>query len=342
MLELAVVVEEMARAVMPGPAVPTMLAAAAVSAGADDAQRKALLRPLVDGTTPAAVTPAAVGTLAGTRHDDGSIEVARRAAPVLGAGLAERLLVAVTVAGDEGPVWCLVDCDAAVTVRPRPSLDPTRRVGAVQVDGAVVAPDRQLRGLTSETVRDLALVLAGAECAGGARWCLETGTDYAISRRQFGRPIGQFQAMKHRLADMLVAVEQATALAWDAAQAADAGDDDQARLSAVLAGAFALDAYVDCAKACVQILGGMGFTWEHDAHLHLRRALTLRQLCGPTSALRVEASRAAMTGSRRGLEIELPEDASPHPRRGAQRHRRGRRGAGLGASDAGGWSRPGC
>ncbi len=152
-------------------------------------------------------------------------------------------------------------------------------------------------------------LLAAAECAGGARWCLEVGTGYALERRQFGRPIGQFQAIKHRLADMLVAVEQVTALAWDTAQAADAGDAAQARLAAVLAGAFALDAYVDCAKGCIQVLGGMGFTWEHDAHLHLRRALTLRQLVGPGGGLRVEATRSALEGSRRRLVLDLPEEA---------------------------------
>jgi len=101
------------------------------------------------------------------------------------------------------------------------------------------------------------------------RWCLETATQYAKDRRQFGRPIGQFQAVKHRLADMLVSVEQVTALAWDVARATDSAGADQAGLSAVLAGALALDAYVEAAKGCVQILGGMGFTWEHDAHIHL-------------------------------------------------------------------------
>jgi alkylation response protein AidB-like acyl-CoA dehydrogenase len=226
---------------------------------------------------------------------------------VLGATLATRLLVPVDASGI---VWCVVDVDGdAVTAAPLASLDPTRRVGSVRVEGAVVPPERQLPAVSSSLVRDLALVVAAAECAGGARWCLEVGTQHAIDRRQFGRPIGQFQAVKHRLADMLVAVEQVTALAWDAAQAADAGDAAQARLSAVLAGAFVLDAYAECAKGCIQILGGMGFTWEHDAHVYLRRALALRQLVGPPTEMRVEASRAALDGSRRRLEIELPEDA---------------------------------
>ncbi len=319
MLEAAVVVEEMARAVMPGPALPTMLAAAVLAAGADDAQRKVLLAPLADGTLPTAVALPGVGALVGRRDGDGSLEVRGELGPVLGATLAHRLLAPVELDGGDpdggdpdgdNAVWCVIDLEGdGVTRAPLASLDPTRRVGSVTVSGAVVVPERQLPSVTSVMVRDLALVLGAAECAGGARWCLDVGTAYAIERRQFGRPIGQFQAIKHRLADMLVAVEQVTALAWDAAQAADAGDADQARLSAVLAGAFALDAYVACAEACIQILGGMGFTWEHDAHLHLRRALTVRQLLGPSSTLRTEATRAALHGSRRRLEIELPEEA---------------------------------
>jgi alkylation response protein AidB-like acyl-CoA dehydrogenase len=173
----------------------------------------------------------------------------------------------------------------------------------------VVAPERRLGRVTTGLVRERALALAAAECAGGARWCLETATQYAKDRRQFGRPIGQFQAVKHRLADMLVSVEQVTALAWDVARATDSAGADQAGLSAVLAGALALDAYVEAAKGCVQILGGMGFTWEHDAHIHLRRALALRQLYGGSAALRTEASRAALAGRRRVLTTELPADA---------------------------------
>jgi 3-oxochol-4-en-24-oyl-CoA dehydrogenase len=311
MLELAVVVEEMARAVMPGPALPTMLAAAAVSKGADDAQRKALLPPLVDGSAPTVVVLPGAGELTGVRQADGSLAVRGELGPVLGLSLATQLLAPVIVAeagASTASTWCLLERDA-IEVRPLASLDPTRRLGAVHVEDAVVGPGHQLRGVSGDVVRDLGLVMAAAECAGGARWCLETGTEHAIDRRQFGRPIGQFQAVKHRLADMLVAVEQVTALAWDAAQAADAADATQAHLSAVLAGALVLDAYVESAKGCVQVLGGMGFTWEHDAHLHLRRALSIRQLHGPPSALRIEASRAAIDGGRRKLAFELPETA---------------------------------
>ncbi len=309
LLEAAVVVEELARACAPGPAVPTMLAAAVLCA-VDEASTKELLAGLVDGSTPACVALAGSGVLQGARAPDGNVTVSGQLRPVLGAGTATACLAEVHVAGEPEPLWCALHLeDAGVSVEPVGNLDLTRRVAAVSLADVPITPEHQLPGLRARIVRDRALALAAPECAGGARWCLDTASAYAKDRRQFGRPIGQFQAVKHRLADMLVAVEQVTALAWDAARAVDAGDRAQASISAVLAGAFCLDAYVESAKACVQLHGGMGFTWEHDAHLHLRRALALRQLLGAGPSLRVEAARAAVAGSRRHLDTELPADA---------------------------------
>ena len=171
-------------------------------------------------------------------------------------------------------------------------------------------------------MRDLALVLASAECAGGADWCLSTASEYAKVRVQFGRPIGQFQAIKHKLADMLVVVEQAAAAAWDAARAwsADrlsgegspgegAGRDERA-LAAAVAGALALDGFCTCAKQCVQVLGGIGFTWEHDAHLYLKRAMATRQLlAGGPGSLDERVATLALGGARRALAADLPPGA---------------------------------
>ena len=309
LLEAAVVVEELARACAPGPVVPTMLAAALVQA-AGDAPAKELLPGIVDGTVPACVALAGSGELRGTRAGDGSVRVSGSLRPVLGAATAGICLAEVHLGAEADPLWCALALDGdGVTVEAVDNLDLTRRVAAVRVEAAVVRPEHQLPGLRASIVRDRALALAAAEAAGGARWCLETTTAYAKERRQFGRPIGQFQAVKHHLADMLMAVEQVTAMAWDAARAADAGDEAQASISAVLAGALCLDAYVESAKGCVQLHGGMGFTWEHDAHLHLRRSLAMRQLHGGGAALRLAAARAAMAGSRRELATELPAGA---------------------------------
>jgi len=325
-LELAVVVEELARAMAPGPIVTTLLAAAVLESRADAGQRKELLSPIVDGSAPTAVALPGSGVLEAVSEPDGSLRVSGTLRPVLGVATSRRLLapaLAVMDVGDrEDPragasgsrhpaeLWCVFDLDAeGVSVEPLSSLDLTRRVGALSLSGVEVRPEHQVPRVTGSEVRHLALAIAAAECAGGARWCLEVAAAHAIERRQFGRPIGQFQAVKHRLADMLVSVEQVTALAWDTAQALDGDDPSQGALAAVLAGSLSLDVYVECAKGCVQLLGGMGFTWEHDAHLHLRRAISLRQLLGGTDALRLEAARSALGGSRRKLEVELPEEA---------------------------------
>ncbi|MDE3086212.1 MAG: acyl-CoA dehydrogenase [Acidobacteriota bacterium] len=309
LLELAVVVEELARVCLPGPVASTAVAAA-VLGRLDDAAAKELLPALVDGTLPATVAVPGPGGLGAVRGPDGSLTVSGTLSPVLGAMTARLCLAEVAVADEEGPCWVALDLEEEGVDRvPAGSLDLSRRVGTVTASGVLVPPHRQLPSLEARAVRQAALVVAAAECAGGARWCLESTTEYAKERRQFGRPIGQFQAVKHRLADMLVAVEQLTALAWDAARAADGADDAQAWLAAVLAGGLALDGYVEAAKACVQLHGGMGFTWEHDAHLHLRRSLSLRQLLGGTTALRLEAARLARSGSRRTLGTELPEGA---------------------------------
>ena len=331
--QVAVVVEEMARALVPGPVIPTILAAAVLSAGAGDTQGKELLAPVVDGSVAATLALPGSGTLEATPGADGALAVHGTLRPVLGAGVIGRVVAPVTV-----PAARPAPCGAPSTSTARASraetlssLDLTRRVGALHLDNVVVPPEHQLPSLTSGAVRDVALTVAAAECAGGARWCLDTGTAYAKDRRQFGRPIGQFQAVKHRLADMLVAVEQVTALAWDAAQSADADDVVQAGLSAVLAGALALDVYVDCAKACIQVLGGMGFTWEHDAHLHLRRALSLRQLLGERAAARRGIShrlggRPPASGDRAPRRRRAPaRRAAPGDRRGGRR--RGLQGA---------------
>jgi len=319
--ELAVVVEELARVPAPGPVITTMLAAAVVGAVPDNEVRRRLLAGLADGTMPATVALTGSGTLEGRRDDTGALVVSGTLRPVLGVMLARLVVAPVVETAGTSPwaegdgaagrvVWCVVDLDApGAAVEPVASFDQTRRLGVVHLDGHLVGHEWQLPELETAVVTDLALVIAAAECAGGARWCLEVGTEHAITRRQFGRPIGQFQAIKHKLADMLVSVEQVTALAWDAAAAADAPDVGQRRLSAALAGAIVLDAYVECAKSCIQVLGGMGFTWEHDAHMHLRRSLSLRQVLGGSSALRTLAARAVLAGSRRSLSTELPPEA---------------------------------
>src|SRR4051812_48767841 len=249
--ELAVVLEELGRACAPGPFLPTVLASAAIDALGDDDIRRALLPALADGSTTAAVG------FAGPN------------APVLSGALADVILVPT----DGG--WNVVRAEHC-NVSQRTSVDATRRVTGV--DASAASPVAFLADPSGNTVTDLALTLLAAECAGGAAWCVETAAEYAQVREQFGRPIGQFQAVKHRCADMLLALEQTRAVAWDAARPADTPAERS--LAASAAGALAPEAFFRCAKDCIQVLGGIGFTWEHDAHLYLKRATAIRALTG--------------------------------------------------------------
>jgi alkylation response protein AidB-like acyl-CoA dehydrogenase len=297
---LAVVLEELGRAVAPGPLLPTAWAAG------------------VTGGVPHMRADLAAGRRAGAvalegairaREDGGALCLTGSTGPVLGGTLADAVVVPVTVAGEER--WALVETleGAAATATPRPPLDQTRGLARLAL---VDAPATPLAGVTRERVEAVGVVLGAAECAGGAAWCVDVASAYARERRQFGRPIGQFQAVKHRCADMLVRLEQVRALAWDAAAALDGDDPDgpEAALAVAAAGAVAFEAYAAVAKDCIQVLGGIGFTWEHDAHLYLRRAQALRQLFG-TSAWRAAAARVALGGARRRLGLDLPDDSGP-------------------------------
>ncbi|MEU6989221.1 acyl-CoA dehydrogenase [Streptomyces sp. NPDC046465] len=304
LIDLAVVLEEAARAALPGPLAASSLASLVLHrAGAH-----ALTAELASGARIGAVALDA-GTLTAVAGPDGYV-LDGTAPPVLSGGEADLLVLAAASAA--GPVWLAVDA-AALTVRTHDSADPTRPTAEVSARAAHVPADRAL-AVDAATVRDLAAAVLAADACGTAAWALHTAAEHAKVREQFGRPIGQFQGVKHLCADMLVRVEQARALAWDAARAADDPDAtaDVRGLTTALAAATALDAAHSCAKDCVQILGGIGFTWEHDAHLYLRRAVVARQLLGAGDAHRLRAVRLAEGGARRELRLELPEEAKEY------------------------------
>ncbi len=335
--ELAVVLEELGRALLPGPLLPTVVVSAALARHPDEALRRRLLPALADGSLTAALALGAA-PLRAEAGADGVLRLSGEVRPVLGRHDAALVLVPVAGAGDpardpatgsvgddagdgapDGVAWLLLEratlesaAGGTWTATPLPGLDRTREVVGLELSGLVPGTGG-LVWLADGDVRGLTLTLAAAECAGLARWCLSTASEYAKVRVQFGRPIGQFQAVKHALADMLVAVEQCAAVAWDAAAAWSEPDADgvAAALSARMAGAVALEAAAHCAKRCVQILGGIGFTWEHDAHLYLKRAMATLQLVagGDVGALEHEAASLAATGARRDLGADLPEEA---------------------------------
>ncbi|RFS84073.1 acyl-CoA dehydrogenase [Actinomadura spongiicola] len=302
LLELAVALEELGRAAAPGPFLPTVLASAVIDASGDAKARGELLPSLADGSATGAV--ALDGTLT-ARGDGDALVVSGTAETVLGAALADVIVLPV----DGGERWVAVDA-ADVTVTPVVSLDRTRRVAAVEAADLTVAADRVLDGVPAGRVRDIAAALFGAEAAGLAGWLVTTAAEYAKVREQFGRPIGQFQGVKHKAARALTALEQARAAAWDAARALDE-DAPDAGFAAAVAAVVAADAGVRTARDAIQILGGIGFTWEHDAHIYLRRAMTLRSLLGPSADWAARVAALALDGGRREVVLELDDEFRP-------------------------------
>lgn len=206
--------------------------------------------------------------------------------------------VLVPASTPDGTRWLLLS-PTAVTITPLPNADHTVPLARVEAAGVAVsssfAPEAD--------VTDLFVALAVAELAGIAGWCLRTAVDYAKVREQFGKPIGSFQAIKHICAWMLCRTELIRAVAADAAAAIDEGGAELP-IAAAVAAAAALDAAVDTAKDAIQVLGGIGFTWEHDAHFYLRRASSLRQLLGGTARWRARVAELTRAGQRRTTGAE--------------------------------------
>jgi hypothetical protein len=291
--ELVVVVEELGRAVAPGPFVPTVIASAVLDAAAPDELADRLVPGLADGSVLGGVAltsdiTVSGGTAAGT------------APAVLGGALAHLLVLP---AGNDVIV---VEASAGgVGVDVPHNLDPTRRSARVTLDGApalVITGARQL-------LVDLTRLIAAAEATGLATECTEQAAAYAKARVQFGRPIATFQAVKHHCANMLVAAELATAAVWDAARAGEEGGD-QLSFAAAMAASLALSAGDECAQLNIQVHGGIGFTWEHDAHLYLRRASALEAVVDAEAAAR-DVTDLLRAGTRRARTIDLPPEAEP-------------------------------
>ncbi|MEV1245437.1 acyl-CoA dehydrogenase [Nonomuraea sp. NPDC049750] len=296
LLEAAVAVEALAERMAPGPYVPTVLASAVINAS----KRPEHLESFADGSLTAAV--ALTGTLTGTLTEDGGLIVSGTAENVLGASLADALVLPVATA--EGEEWVIIDASSA-TVTELKSLDLTRPVAKVELSEVLVPDLGVLGGVQSSDVRNLAAILLGAEAAGLASWCVTAAADYAKVRVQFGRPIGQFQGIKHKLSRMLVALEQARATVWDATRA----DGKELDYAAAIAAVMAPDAAVRCAKDAIQTFGGIGYTFEHDVHLYYRRALTIRALLGSSAEWAATVTALALQGVTREMELDLPEDA---------------------------------
>jgi alkylation response protein AidB-like acyl-CoA dehydrogenase len=290
MAELAVVVEELGRVVAPGPFVPTVIASAVLASAGDETINSKLLPSLADGSLTAGVS------LAGSVHHEAG-QASGSADLVLGAGLADVILLP---AGDDVVV---VEVAAGVKVDTVGNLDGSRRSSRVTLEGA---PASVLVGARQLLV-GLGRVILAAEAVGVARACTEEAAAYAKERVQFGRAIGTFQAVKHHCANMAVATELATSAVWDAARAAATGGE-QLRYAAAVAAVMAAPAADLCANLNTQVHGGIAITWEHDAHLFLRRATALLIHLEPARAA-ADVVDLTRSGVVRSKSVDLPPEA---------------------------------
>ncbi|WAC92112.1 acyl-CoA dehydrogenase [Mycobacterium sp. Aquia_213] len=286
--DLCAMVEEAAKALVPGPIATTALATVVLSEAGTDPD---VLSALASGERFAGL--ALEGDV---QFDNGS--VSGTVDFVLGASDGALLLL------PAGGKFVLVDSGSeGVQVEPLQAADFSRPLARVVLTSAPATPIDESR----ERVAELAATVLAAEAAGITRWCLDTAVDYAKVREQFGKPIGSFQAIKHLCAEMLCRAEQAEVAAADAARAAGDSDERQFSIAAALAAAVAIAAVKANVKDCIQVLGGIGCTWEHDAHLYLRRAHGIGRFLGGAERWLRRITELTQDGVRRRLNIDLTE-----------------------------------
>ena len=288
-IEQVIILEEMGRALLPAPYFSSaILAATALLESADEAACRELLPGIADGSATATLAwveklgawdiTAQIDARAAATTDGWSLTGHKTL--VLDATTAS--LVLVVAATPAGPsLFAVVPGAAGMTSRPLKTLDSTRAFGSIEFDATparLIGTDGAAAEVLQRTLQIAAVALA-AEQAGTAERCLEISVEYSKLRVQYGRPIGSFQALKHRFVDLLLEIETAKSAVYFAAAAAAEGDPELP-LVASMAKASASDALVHAASELIQFHGGIGFTWEHDAHLYFRRAKTTEQFLG--------------------------------------------------------------
>lgn len=297
-LELAVVLAEFGYGAVPGPFVPSAIASALIAA--HDPQAKVL----AELATGAAIAAYALDSgLTATRHGD--VLVIRgevRAVPA--AAQASDLVLPVAI--ESRDEWVVLRNDQ-LEIEAVKSLDPLRPIAHVRANAVDVSDDALLSNLTMTTAHALMSTLLSAEAVGVARWATDTASAYAKIREQFGRPIGQFQAIKHKCAEMIADTERATAAVWDAARALDdAGESSSdVEFAAAVAATLAPATAQRCTQDCIQVHGGIGFTWEHDTNVYYRRALMLAACFGRGSEYPQRVVDTATTAGMRPVDIDL-------------------------------------
>src|SRR6201989_1475305 len=305
-LELAIVLAEFGYGAVPGPFVPSAIASALISAHDPDAK---LLNELASGDVIAAY--AIDSGLTATRQGDGLVirgEV--RAVPAA----AQAYVLVLPVSIDSGEEWVVLDADQ-LEIEPVDSVDPLRPIAHVRANAVEVGDDVALTNLDVVSARALITTLLSAEAVGVARWATDTAAEYAKIREQFGRPIGQFQAVKHKCAEMNADTERATAAVWDVARAIEESRENSwdikgsaVEFAAAVAATLAPAAAQRCTQDCIQVHGGIGYTWEHDTNVYYRRALVIAAGFGRRAAYPQRVVDTATSTGMRTLDIDLDPD----------------------------------
>ena len=264
--ELTIVLEQLGRAAIGGPFLPTVAASAVIAEAGTDEQRRRWLPGLTSGDI-----VAGIGTTSDATRSESVVTA--NAVAALAESAADIFLIPV---GDD---LVLVESGAGIVTRSIETTDQVMR--PITVLGLSSAPVADVFPGAAPIAARLVQLLAAAEAVGGLAACTEMATAYAATREQFGRPIGSFQAVKHHCANMLVDTELSVAVTWDAARA----NGSEAELAATMAAGQVLPAYQRVALQNVQVHGGIGYTWEHDAHLYVRRATVLLTFAGGQDTL---------------------------------------------------------
>ena len=304
-IELAVLMEQLGYALAPGPILSSMLAAIALETAATDEQKERWLAPLASGEQRGTLALWDAG--AGWGPDDVKLEPESSGGGYVLRGEKLFVLDAATadffIVGATGDRRFIVERGAeGVSITPTPTIDATRKQYAVRLDGVKVGEDSAFGGEDAMSpARVRAYVALAAELTGVAQRALEMAVDYAKERKQFGRPIGSYQAVSHRCAQMLLETEGARSASYYAAWTAD-NEPETAPLASSMAKAYASDAGTRVTNASLQVHGGIGFTWEHDLHLWLKRALSDAVLFGDSRWHRERVARIVIDA--RGASVE--------------------------------------
>jgi alkylation response protein AidB-like acyl-CoA dehydrogenase len=304
--DIAVVIGEAGRALLPGPLLPTVCASAVVSTADLDNAATGILKRFADGTTATVLGPQPSLTVS---EHNGRTRLDGESAATLGAASAELFVLAAQAVNtaDGTPRWLVVDRQSAgVDVAVEDGVDLGRDVAVVGFCDVDVTDAVRLGGIDAETAADIVVAMMAVEAAGLIAWFSEAATEFVKSRNQFSRPIGAFQAVQHRTAQLRITSELATASAWDGVRGLT--DSPRQRSHAVAGAAvMALGRAVHAAVECLALHGAIGFTWEHDVHLYWRRAITLAGLAGPVESWEARLGEAAVDGPR-DFTLTLPDD----------------------------------